>query len=72
MTRFLAPILILVFGFVGVASAQQWLVVRDKTGKCEIMKTKPESIILAGPFSSKGEAEKALKESCPHSKPEQK
>ncbi len=72
MTKVSAFMLILVFAFVGVASAQQWLVVRDKVGKCEIMKTKPETLILAGPFSSKGEAEKALKESCPHSKPEQR
>ncbi len=72
MTKIFISILMLVFGFVGSASAQQWLVLRDKAGKCEIMKTKPETLILAGPFSSKGEAEKALKESCPHSKPEQK
>jgi hypothetical protein len=70
--RLLAVIIVLVFGFVGTASAQQWLVVRDKAGKCEIMKTKPDTMILAGPFMSKAQAEKALKEECPHSKPGQK
>ncbi len=70
--RLSALIMILVFAFVGTASAQQWLVVRDKAGKCEIMKTKPDTMILAGPFMSKAQAEKALKEECPHSKPESK
>jgi hypothetical protein len=65
-------VLILLFCGVCTASAQQWMVVKDKAGKCEIMRTRPEVMILAGPFMSKVEAEKALKESCPHSKPEQK
>jgi hypothetical protein len=72
MKKIFVSVMLLIFGFTGTAFAQQWLVVRDKAGKCEIMKTKPDSLILAGPFNSKVEAEKALKESCPHSKPEQK
>jgi hypothetical protein len=46
------------------AFAQQWLLVKDKSGKCEIMRTKPEITIIEGPFRSKAEAEKALKEVC--------
>jgi|GEM_PF-5052891 len=44
------------------AHAEQWLVVKDKDGKCSVMKTKPGApTIVSGPYSSKDEARKAIK-----------
>jgi hypothetical protein len=44
------------------AHAEQWLIVKDKAGKCTIMKTKPGTpTIVSGPYASKDEARKAIK-----------
>jgi hypothetical protein len=49
-----------------LAIADQYLVVKDKSGKCklEVFKAK-KGTILAGPFASKEEGAKALLEKCP-------
>ena len=47
----------------GLVLAEQWLVVKDKAGVCKIMKTKPGTpTIVSGPYASKEEARKALKD----------
>lgn len=44
------------------AQAEQWLIVKDKEGKCSIYKTKAGTpTIVSGPYSSKDEARKAIK-----------
>ena len=49
-----------------VVFADQHLVVKDKSGKCKLLVFKAEKgTIIAGPFNSKGEAAKALREKCP-------
>ncbi len=57
-----------VFLCVSVAQvfADQYLVVKDKSGKCklEVFKADKGSII-AGPFDSKEDGAKALQEKCP-------
>ncbi len=53
------------------ASAEEWAVIKDSSGKCSVRSVKkatPKTI--AGPFKSKAEAEKAKQEKCP--KPEKK
>jgi hypothetical protein len=46
--------------------ADQYLVVKDKAGKCKLEVFKAEKgQILAGPFDSKEEGTKALQEKCP-------
>ena len=46
--------------------ADQYLVVKDKSGKCKLEVFKAEKgQILAGPFDSKEEGSKALHEKCP-------
>ena len=46
--------------------ADQYLVVKDKTGKCKLEVFKADKgKILAGPFESKEEGTKALHEKCP-------
>ncbi len=46
--------------------ADQYLVVKDKSGKCKVEVFKAEKgQILAGPFDSKEEGAKALQEKCP-------
>jgi hypothetical protein len=46
--------------------ADQYLVVKDKSGKCKVEVFKAEKgKILAGPFDSKEEVTKALLEKCP-------
>ena len=43
------------------AQAEQWLLVKDREGKCSIWKTKHGTpIILSGPYATKDEARKAL------------
>jgi hypothetical protein len=50
----------------GVVFADQYLVVKDKSGKCKLEVFKAEKgQILAGPFDSKEEGAKALHEKCP-------
>jgi hypothetical protein len=49
-----------------VMAADQWAVIKDSKGRCSVKsvtKTTPKTI--AGPFSTKAEAEKAKKEKCP-------
>jgi len=49
-----------------LAIADQYLVVKDKSGKCKLEVFKAnKGIILAGPFTSKEEGAKALLEKCP-------
>lgn len=44
------------------AHAEQWLIVKDKDGKCAVMKTKPGTpVIVSGPYATKDEARKAVK-----------
>ncbi len=46
--------------------ADQYLVVKDKSGKCKLEVFKADKgTILAGPFASKEEGTKALHEKCP-------
>jgi hypothetical protein len=46
--------------------ADQYLVVKDKSGKCKIEVFKADKgQIIAGPFDSKVEGTKALHEKCP-------
>ncbi len=46
--------------------ADQYLVVKDKSGKCKLEVFKADKgTILAGPFDSKEEGAKALHEKCP-------
>jgi hypothetical protein len=46
--------------------ADQYLVVKDKSGKCKAEVFKAEKgQIIAGPFDSKEECAKALHEKCP-------
>jgi len=55
--------------------ADQYLVVKDKSGKCKVEIFKAEKgKIVAGPFDSKAEVTKALHEKCPETlkKPAQK
>lgn len=48
---------------VGV-QAEQWLIVKDKEGKCSIYKTKAGTpTIVSGPYKSKDEARRAIKSS---------
>ncbi len=50
----------------GLVLADQYLVVKDKSGKCKLEVFKAEKgEILAGPFASKEEGAKALHEKCP-------
>ncbi len=50
----------------GLVFADQYLVVKDKTGKCKLEVFKADKgQILAGPFDSKEEGTKALHEKCP-------
>jgi hypothetical protein len=50
----------------GLVLADQYLVVKDKSGKCKLEVFKAEKgQILAGPFASKEEGAKALREKCP-------
>jgi hypothetical protein len=50
----------------GAVFADQYLVVKDKSGKCKLEVFKAEKgQILAGPFDSKEEGAKALHEKCP-------
>jgi hypothetical protein len=49
-----------------LAFADQYLVVKDKSGKCKLEVFKAEKgKILAGPFDSKEDGAKALLEKCP-------
>jgi len=49
-----------------VVFGDQWLVVKDKSGKCKVQVFKADKgTILAGPFNSKEEGAKALSEKCP-------
>jgi len=51
-----------------MAFADQYLVVKDKSGKCKLEVFKADKgQILAGPFESKDEGVKALHEKCPES-----
>jgi hypothetical protein len=44
-----------------VVQAEQWLIVKDRDGKCSIWKTKPGTpTIVSGPYLSKDEARKAI------------
>ncbi len=46
--------------------ADQYLVVKDKSGKCKVEVFKAnKGTIIAGPFDSKEEVTKALHEKCP-------
>ena len=46
--------------------ADQYLVVKDKSGKCKVEVFKADKgTIIAGPFDSKQEVAKALHEKCP-------
>ena len=46
--------------------ADQYLVVKDKSGKCKLQVFKADKgTILAGPFNSRAEGVKALQEKCP-------
>jgi hypothetical protein len=50
----------------GLVFADQYLVVKDKSGKCKLEVFKADKgQILAGPFDSKEEGTKALHEKCP-------
>lgn len=50
----------------GLVLADQYLVVKDKSGKCKLEVFKAEKgQILAGPFDSKELGTKALHEKCP-------
>jgi hypothetical protein len=52
----------------GLASADQYLVVKDKSGKCKVEVFRSDKgMILAGPFDSKDQGMKALQEKCPES-----
>ena len=47
-------------------TADQYLVVKDKSGKCKVEVFKVDKgTIIAGPFDSKEEVTKALHEKCP-------
>ncbi len=52
------------FGMVGMASAADFFVVKDKAGKVAVVDKKPDDAkaILKGPFKTKEEAEKAVKD----------
>jgi hypothetical protein len=55
--------------------ADQYLVVKDKSGTCKLQVFKRDrGIIIAGPFNSKKEADKAFQQKCPSAakKPVQK
>lgn len=46
--------------------ADQYLVVKDKSGKCKVEVFRAEKgSIIAGPFASREEGMKALQEKCP-------
>lgn len=50
----------------GLVFADQYLVVKDKSGKCKLEVFRAEKgRILAGPFDSKEDGSKALQEKCP-------
>ncbi len=50
----------------GLVLADQYLVVKDKRGKCKLEVFKAEKgQIVAGPFQSREEGTKALHEKCP-------
>jgi len=49
-----------------VVFADQHLIVKDKSGKCKLEVFKADKgTIIAGPFDSKEDAVKALREKCP-------
>jgi hypothetical protein len=57
------------FASLPVMAADQWAVIKDKKGNCSVRKvTKKTEKTLAGPFTTKAEAEKAKKEACPKKK----
>jgi hypothetical protein len=50
--------------------ADQYLVVKDKSGKCKLQVFKADKgTILAGPFNSKADGLKALHAKCPEAAP---
>jgi uncharacterized protein YegP (UPF0339 family) len=62
MLRLLLLVLILTFAALPTAAqAEQWLIVKDKDGKCSIWKTKQGTpTIVSGPYLSKDDARKAI------------
>lgn len=63
-------VVLVVAAFLCVSVAQvfadQYLVIKDKKGKCKVEVFKADKgAIIAGPFDSKEEGTKALQEKCP-------
>jgi hypothetical protein len=65
MIRLIVVVVALVaFGMAGMAAAADFYVAKDKTGKMAVVDKKPDDAasIVKGPFKTKDEAEKALKD----------
>lgn len=71
--RCLAVVALVVFTFAGIAAAQEFFVVKDAGGKLVVVDKAPADAksVVKGPFKSKDDAEKALKEAAaaPAAKP---
>jgi hypothetical protein len=65
--RLMAVVALLAFAMATVALAAEFYVVKGKDGKLTVVDKKPDDAgsIVKGPFKSKDEAEKALKEAAP-------
>ncbi|MFC1833231.1 hypothetical protein ACFL2Q_00685 [Thermodesulfobacteriota bacterium] len=76
MKRFVILAVVLSFCLgTSLVLADQYLVMKDKSGTCKLQVLKRDrGIIIAGPFNSKEEADKAFRQKCPSAakKPAQK
>jgi len=63
MYRLAIPIMVLIlWPASSLVLAEQWFVIKDKAGVCDIWKTKGGTpTIISGPYSNKDDARKALK-----------
>ena len=67
LLRISVMVVVVAFALATVAVAQEFYVVKDKDGKTAVVDKKPADAasIVKGPFKTKDEAEKALKEAAP-------
>lgn len=73
LIRCIAVVALVTFAFAGVAVAQDFFVVKDAQGKLTVVDKAPADAksVVKGPFKSKDDAEKAMKEAAaaPAAKP---